>query len=193
MPYETAPLQIIADILEELDYAVKFLPASAEIPIDTLLVHLGESPGEVYLLEMTFVNDLLAFQGIPEELDDAMVLQFLVRFSFSFAEEQAAELARLFMTLNTIIPAGAFCLNEEVGTIFLQHALHLPAREVPEVVLQDIVGSIDTFVTAFAPDIQAVAWNMKSRAEVLETLKADGFAFPPMLPGPASALNDASE
>jgi hypothetical protein len=190
MPYEIPPLQTLSETLEDLDYAVKFLPASKEIPIDILLVHLGDTPEQNFILEMTFVNDLLAIQGIPEEFDDSLVLQFLVRYPFSFAESAAAELALLLLRLNAIVPAGAFGLDEKVGTIFLRHALHLNEREVSEIVLDDILGSIDTFVTAFAPAIQEVAWGQKSRQEVLEALQNDGFTFPPMLPGPASLLNE---
>jgi hypothetical protein len=188
MPYEIPPLRIMADILAEFDYAVKFLPASASIPMDTLLLHLGDTPEEIHILEMTFVNDLLVYQGIPEDFEDAMVLQFLVRFPFSFDDSTTADLALLLMPLNAIVPCGAFILDEKVGVIFFRYTLYLREREVPETVLREIVESIDSFVSDFAPGIRAVAWREKSRGAVLAGLQADGFSFPPMLPGPGSLL-----
>lgn len=189
MVYETPPLQIIAEALADENYASEYLPANDNRPIDMLLVSLtGENSSEPVILELTFTNDLLLKAGVEENIDDAMILQFLVRYRFSFAKESAAELALLLMALNRVLPVGAFGLSEDVGTVYLQYALFLPSRMVDQDVLGTIVAGIDSLATDLIEPIQAVGGGQRNAQEALQQLQEQGLIIPPMLPGPASLI-----
>jgi hypothetical protein len=193
MVYEVPPLQVIAAALEDEDYVCEFMPANSSRPIDVLLVSLGDVPDEPFIVEVTFPGDLLLAMGENESIDDAFVLQFLLRYRFSFQPEEASHLAFFLAALNRAVPVGAFGMDHETGTIFLQYALILPTRDVEQDVLGTILSSFDSFAPALAPLIQQVGGGRLSPEEAIAKLDELGFDLPPMLPGPASLIDPPAE
>lgn len=193
MAYETPPLQVIARSLEQEDYVSQFLPADGKRPIDILLVSIGENADAALLLEMTFPNDLLLVSGDLETYDEVMVLQFLIRFRFSFAPEALTELSRFLLAVNPILPVGSFGLSAETGVIFMNHLLHLPTREVDEDVLIAIVDGMDVYATMLHEMIQHVGGQQLTCEEALHQLELQGVTIPSMFPGPASLLTPVPE
>ena len=193
MPYEIPPLREIGEAIEAENFPFEYLPADADRPVDVLLVSLGDEETGPLLLEMMFINDLMIQTGVPEEYDDAMILQFLVRFPFQVVDGAEAELALFFMGLNRTLPAGAFGLSEDTGTVYHQYALHLPTRAAEKEVLASVVLSLDTFIGGYLGEIRAVAKGESTHQAAFERIRANGFEIPPMLPGPASILGGGAE
>lgn len=193
MAYEIPPLKTIADALEDEDYVCEFMPANDARPLDLILVSIGEDPEEPYLVEITFPADLDLALGQMEPYQDYYILQFLLRYRFSFDPKYAAPLALFLTALNRLVPAGAFSLDEDTGTIFLQYALYLPTREVDQDVLGEILSSFDTFAPSCGPLIQEVGGGQLDHKAAIARLEQQGIVLPPMLPGPASLIEPPAE
>ncbi len=193
MAYETPPLQTIAAALEDEDYVCEYMAATTNRPIDVLLVSLGEDLSEPFLIEITFPGDLLLAMGDQESYDECFLLQFLLRYRFSFAPEHAAELGMFLLALNRLVPSGAFGLDDETGAIFLQYVLFLPTRDVEQDVLGLIVSSFDSFAPSLAPLIQQVGGGKLTGKEAIAKMAELGMEIPPMLAGPASLIEPTQD
>jgi len=193
MAYETPPLVTIGAALEDEDYVCEFMPANESRPIDLLLISIGNDPDEPYIVEITFPMDLELATGQMEPYQDFYILQFLLRYRFSFDDAHVQSLALFLMALNRIVPAGAFCLDEDTGTIFLQYALYLPSREVDQDVLGEVLSSFDTFAPSCGPLIQEVGGGQIDHKAAIARLEEQGLVLPPMLPGPASLIEPPTE
>jgi hypothetical protein len=90
--------------------------------------------------------------------------------------------------LSRTLPAGAFGLSEDTGTVYYQYALHLPTRAAEKEVLASVVLSLDTFIGGYLGEIRAVAKGESTLQAAFERIRTNGFEIPPMLPGPASIL-----
>jgi hypothetical protein len=192
MPFDLPPLQEIGEQIEREDYPFEFLPANgADRPVDLLLVSLGEESGVSLVIEMIFVNDLLLTMGIPEEYDDAMVLQFLLRLPIAFEPGAAPELALFLATLSRVMPAGAFGLSEEDGTVYHQYALHLPTRAAETEVLVSVIAGTHALLRILLPEIKEVAAGTLKRQEALKRLSGKGVNIPGMGPGPVARAQAA--
>lgn len=193
MAYETPPLQTIAAALEDEDYVCEYMAATTNRPIDVLLVSLGEDLSEPFLIEITFPGDLLLAMGDQESYDECFLLQFLLRYRFSFAPEYATELGMFLLALNRLVPSGAFGLDDETGAIFLQYVLFLPTRDVEQDVLGLIVSSFDSFAPSLAPLIQQVGGGKLTGKEAIAKMAELGMEIPPMLAGPASLIEPTQD
>ena len=180
-----SPLSRIAQILDDEDFAVHFLPATEEAPVDSLYVHLFEDDEErPHVLQLLFTNDVANAVGVPDDPDDAVYLQLTHVMPFKVPAERHAEVAFLLFYLNRLLPSGAFGLSDTENVVFYRDCVTSPDREVDEIVAVESVSTANFFIELFSPEIEAVATGETTRKDVIEKLTADGMIAAPVLPFP---------
>jgi hypothetical protein len=188
MPYINPPLITIRQQLEEEDFLCEYIAASEDRPIDLLLVSLGKDLEEPIILEICFPQDFLGSGEASQDEYDSTIMQFLIRYRFSFEKERSGELALLLLEINRVLTMGAYGVCPETGVIFLQYTLMTRSQIIDTDVLASVVWSFESIVPVVTPVIRETAWGSIRKEDALKKLEGLGIIPPLLLPGPASLV-----
>ena len=104
--------QIQGWIKNELDLETEYLPASRQIPQETVVVTLEpDSQGRARVASITFLP-------IGGEIEHFDLLQFFMDGPLEISKENEETFLRLVATANQVIPVGAFSLSDENKLIY---------------------------------------------------------------------------
>jgi hypothetical protein len=89
--------------LVETGFTVQRVAGAPQLPGEQLLVSVSNDPqGRERLILLTL------YEGLSDEIDDAHLLQYFVRFPFEVAPEHRDDLARFLNLVNVRLPLGAY-------------------------------------------------------------------------------------
>lgn len=185
--YPDTPLAELASILEEADFPVVYQEADDKSPVEQIFIPLeGQTEEQDLILQMLFVNDLVDSMGVTdkedkdEEDEDAQLLQFFIYLPFETPPEKRADLALFLMTINRLLPVGAFGLSHKEGTVYYQYILASEDKEVSPLVALEVVSMISMFILEFVPKIQLVAEGNQDCESMIKKMEEEGITLPPL-------------
>lgn len=188
---ETSPLTRIQRDLSADGFDARLIGVDAENLYERLFVVFDtDEKDRPQILQLSFLNDILALTGQLDGPEDVFLLQFAMELPFTVPERAYADVARLLLTLNPVLPMGALGFLEGVGRVYFSHILATPDRAVDAVVSGNLVGMVEEFVPGFSPLIEAVADGSRGREDVIQEL-IDQQVLAPELPVPADPGYDA--
>jgi hypothetical protein len=188
---EASPLTGVQQDLADAGFDARLIGVDAENLYERLFVVFdADHQGRPQILQLSFLNDILALTGQLDGPEDVFLLQFAMELPFRVPERACADVARLLLTLNTVLPMGALGFLEGVGQVYFSHILATPDKAVDAAVSGNLVGMVGELVPAFAPLIESVADGSRSREDVIQEL-VDQQVLAPALPVPLSPGYDA--
>lgn len=170
-------LKFIQNILDENDFETVFHTKTESQPfsiLEVLLTSFDETKDHVFSLNVHYVNEVAEAFGAIDESEDIQLLEFLIQFPEVIRPEFFAEVARLILSLNRLLPVGSFGLSESNQAFYFQYTLGLENTEISEVVLLEVIHMIHFFVDDFAPNIAAVGDGRLNREDYLKGFEEMG-------------------
>lgn len=165
------PLTVIQQDLLADEFDARLMEIDDENPVERLFVVFDQDEkGRDQILQLVFINDMLNLSDQPDEPDDMFLLQFTLELPFRVQESALAEVARLLLALNRVIPVGALGLAEPERQVYFNYVLSCSDREVEDVVAANIVGIVEFYIPSFAVLIEAVAEGSRTREDVIKQL-----------------------
>ncbi|HEX3548930.1 MAG TPA: hypothetical protein VHT53_01040 [Candidatus Elarobacter sp.] len=123
------PLASFSAPLENEGFETALLAAGPDVPIETLMVAVGEPHGATWRLELAY------FPGMEQELDDCAVMQCFAPVVDDVAPARFEELRRLTSALTGRMPFGTFIVLERERVAAFRHTLLLPPQREAAVTL----------------------------------------------------------
>ena len=177
---EPTPLTLIQQDLLAEEFDARLLGIDDKNFYERLFVVFDpDDKGRDQILQIMFINDLLNLSGQADEPEDMFLLQFTLELPFRVPEAAAAEVARLLLALNRVLPVGALGMTEPEGTVYFNYALSNADRRVEDVVTANTVGLIEFYIPGFAKLIEAVADGSRKRQDVIKQLIEEQVMPPP--------------
>jgi hypothetical protein len=174
-----SPIRSLAKVLDEADFATFVAAADQENPIDQLFVAIGQdSQSRDIVMSMVYINDLSKSMEVQEDEDDAILLQYFVAFPFVAAPQCIGQASSLVLSLNRLLPIGAFGLNVKDGSLYCQYVLALDERQVSEKITLETTSMLSMFCLQFTQQLEAVASGQKTYLQVLGELSEQGITIP---------------
>ncbi len=178
---KTSALSGIQTILDDEDFATYLMPISEDNLFERLFIGLGQdSQSRDLTLQIHFINDITNALGVDDDAADAYILQFFLLLPFTLNKTYMSEIARVVLTLNRILPIGAFGISEDDGMAYFQYNLICAEHKVDDKVLVEAVSIIGFFVSEFAPRIDQVSEGKISYEALIQELSHSGIDFPPL-------------
>lgn len=175
----TSHLALIENILKEEDFATFLMPISEDNLFERLFVSLGQDDkSRDFTLQIHFINDVTNALGVDDDPEDAFILQFFLLLPYNIPHNKVNEASRVILTLNRILPVGAFGLSEDDGLAYFQYNLACEERTVSEKVIKEVVSIIGFFSSEFSARIEQVAEGKITREALIQELAQAGIQFP---------------
>lgn len=179
-----SPLTRIRNDLRDQDFDARLIGVDDDNLYERLFVVFAPDPqGRDQILQIVYLNDMLALSGQQDDPEDMMLLQFMIELPFKVPEPAYAEVSRLLLSLTQLLPVGAFGLLEASGDVYYNYVHPTAERSLESVVSANIVGLVDFYIPDFATLIEAVARGERSRESVLEQLVKEQL-MPESVPSP---------
>lgn len=181
----TSSLEAIAEYLKAEEFPVYLPKPTPDLQLDQLYVGLfKDEAGRDYVLQVVYVNDLAKSTGVTAEENEILLLQFFVSFPFKAEQTFLGDISSLILTINRILPLGAFGLSQKEGTIYFQYILASETKQISKLVSVEVTNIIGMFVKEFAPKLASVATGEKTVDEVLKEMESTGLVIPSVEPMP---------
>jgi len=158
-------LERFGELLSQEAYQVQLVPATGNVPYDTLLVKLElfEKENRIWWLELSYLP------GLEDELDDVSILQCYVALSDHTAEENRAGLERLIVKLNAKLPIVGFGLLDNPRVLFFKHNAMLPNDNhvAGFQIVHELVSMTTYLIGVFSEPLIKMATGEKTAAEAM--------------------------
>jgi hypothetical protein len=157
--------KIEADLNKE-GYNTYILPVNKENAVEQLLVStMTES--EAPVIQIVFVNDLLAASGMVDAMNDTFILQFFAALPLQADKAKIGELYQLITVFSRVLPVGAFGLSED-GGIYFRYSLMSLDRNISSRLVVELVKLISFFINKFSVHLNSFISGRKSLNDVLQ-------------------------
>lgn len=162
-------LDLIAlkNLLDDINIAGHFVPASAEIPLSTLIVPLDKDEQN---RERTLTY---SFIPLPEEVfPDVKLLQHYTELPIPLSDKTPPSLERLLLAINLTLPIGNFGINKSQD-LYFRYVYTLPKFEVlsqRKEVLLDLLKLVSYALDVSTEPIEQVVRGTKSVDQVISEL-----------------------
>lgn len=191
------PLAAIAEMLAASGITVELEQVDQGLPLERLkLLLLTDDGGRDIVLQLVVINDIdaaVAAAGLgvaaaedddedaADDDEDAILLHFSVVLPFKVAPGAAADTMRVVLTLNRLLPVGAFGYGEADGGLYLGYQLALEEWSgLTPLVLEEVVNMLGFAVDNYGQVLEAVASGRSAAAEVLAQMRDAGIEPPPV-------------
>lgn len=162
----------LKNTLESYGFSVTEIARSEKIPYDTLFIGLGEDyKSRPWILNIRlFEQDYdmggepLA-EGTPTKL---YFLNFFITLPFTVFDPAFADLSRLILMLNKIIPVPGFGMSEMDKVVYYQYTYPSIDGKLDPNLLLSMIAFIIHYINTHVETFEEVATRVKSLKTVLE-------------------------
>lgn len=169
-------LNSLENFFSSQEFVCTVLPASSEVPMDYLFVHIGDDLKDRDLIVQINITEQLVDKedrvtSIEEEPEDLYHLQLLLQFPFDVSLDQLGDLARLLLLINKSSGIPGLELSEPDRKVFWRHVMLVKDEEIDPYILISLVGSLLMTVNVFGDFIESIANGEKTFQEVVEEIQ----------------------
>lgn len=163
--------KILSDLAVTLNtegFFTEEIPATAEVPVDQLLVQLDPHQLNWDLhLELAFIGDLDKRTPKEKSSEKTDYLQFFVPLPVQCPAEKAGEMARLVALTNNALPMVGFGYAENQGWIFFRHLMVSVDSEVNHQAVLETIIMMEYLLETFGKCFSDLATGEKTLAQIV--------------------------
>jgi hypothetical protein len=160
----------LENAIQQAGYESRRALISAEVPVEQLLVYLGQDNQEhFFFLQLLFAGDLQPYLTGGEDsgfLQENDYLQFYCQLPFQPLTSAFPDLARLVLRINLVLPGGEFGLNEATPAVYCRQVLPCPGGRVDPQAVAVTVLRMAFAIEKHFPDLLAVGSGEKTLADL---------------------------
>ncbi len=173
-------------LMDYLDMSSEYLSVSQKNDIERIHITLSDAENkEIFpiVVKVMFLNDLnkalnkKMADGSPNTRD---LLEFYIDYPVIIDEENVLSINVLLMKFNSLLPIGAFCVNEK-NNVYFRYVLVTEQRDVTPTVFVEIVDMITFYLDIFGEEIisfyekkqsleQSIENGLKNMTNIIESI-----------------------